>query len=170
MLGEANLLAGDVEAAARRAAEALDLSRRYGQRGWEAWALRLQGDVAAARGNANEATTRFHDAIALADPRGMRPLLAHCRSGLGQVHALRGNRGAARDAITAALAEYRAMAMPYWIVRAEAALSYTSQPPSTVTDWPVMFFESSEERNATALAMSSATVTRRSAISCTYSS
>src|SRR5207247_5360499 len=41
----------------------------------------------------------------------------------------------------------------------------TSQPPSTVTDWPVMLAESSETRNRTALAMSWAAVTRRSAIS-----
>src|SRR5262249_51376012 len=45
----------------------------------------------------------------------------------------------------------------------------TSQPPSTVIDWPVMFFESSEARKQTALAMSAAVVTRRSAISLTYS-
>src|SRR5262249_53614202 len=45
----------------------------------------------------------------------------------------------------------------------------TSQPPSTVTDWPVMLAESSEARNTTALAMSRAVVTRRSAISSTYS-
>jgi DNA-binding NarL/FixJ family response regulator len=46
---------------------------------------------------------------------------------------------------------------------------HTSQPPSTVIDWPVMFFESSEARKHTALAMSCAVVTRRSAISFTYS-
>src|SRR4030095_2109055 len=47
---------------------------------------------------------------------------------------------------------------------------HTSQPPSTVTDWPVMVAESSDTRNRTALAMSRATVTRRNAISSTYSS
>src|SRR5262245_20329387 len=46
---------------------------------------------------------------------------------------------------------------------------HTSQPPSTVTDCPVMFDESSDTRNSTALAMSCATVTRLSAISSTYS-
>src|SRR5262245_22715646 len=46
---------------------------------------------------------------------------------------------------------------------------HTSQPPSTVTDCPVMLAESSETRKRAALAMSRATVTRRSAISSTYS-
>src|SRR5262249_45925830 len=53
--------------------------------------------------------------------------------------------------------------------RADHAMGHTSQPPSTVTAWPVMLDESSETRNSTALAMSCATVTRLSAISSTYS-
>ena len=49
-------------------------------------------------------------------------------------------------------------------------LRYTSQPPSTVRHCPVMLRDSSLQRNSTAFATSSAVVTRRSAISCTYSS
>ena len=52
----------------------------------------------------------------------MRPLLAHCRLGLGEVARQRGDAVAAREAVAAALAEYRAMAMPYWIARAETEL------------------------------------------------
>src|SRR5262249_40214490 len=50
------------------------------------------------------------------------------------------------------------------------AFRYTSQPPSIVRHCPVMLRDSSLQRNSTALATSSAVVTRRSAISCTYSS
>src|SRR5258705_9970354 len=51
----------------------------------------------------------------------------------------------------------------------ESGHHHTSHPPSTVTDCPVMFLDSSETRKSTALAMSCDTVTRRSAISSTYS-
>lgn len=123
MLGEARLLTGDVDGAGRRADEAVALARKYGQRGWEAWALRLQGAHALALGAPDVADARFAAAIALAGERGMRPLLAHCRLGLGHVRALARGRARARAEITAALAEYRAMAMPYWIARAEDALA-----------------------------------------------
>jgi hypothetical protein len=45
-------------------------------------------------------------------------LLAHCRRGLGHALALRGDRDAARKEIDVALAEYRAMQMPYGVARA----------------------------------------------------
>jgi len=85
-------------------------------------ALRLQGEHALARRALDVAAARFEEATALAEERGMRPLLAHCRLGIGRTRALRGDRAGAREAIDAALGEYRAMAMPYWIARAEAAL------------------------------------------------
>ncbi len=47
--------------------------------------------------------------------------------------------------------------------------TFTDMPPSTGSAAPVMKFASSEARNSAALAMSRDTVTRRSAISSTYS-
>jgi tetratricopeptide (TPR) repeat protein len=122
MLGEARLLAGDVDEAGRRGDEAIALARQYGQRGYEAWALRLQGEIALALAAPDVADARFEEAISLAGARGMRPLLAHCGLGLGHVQALRDDRARARAELTAALAEYHAMGMPYWIARAEDAL------------------------------------------------
>jgi hypothetical protein len=118
MLGDALLLAGDVAEAGRRADEAVALARKHGQRGWEAWAVRLQGEHALARGAPDVADARFAEAMALARGLGMRPLLAHCRLGLGHVRASAHDHSGARAEITSALAEYRAMAMPYWIARA----------------------------------------------------
>ena len=126
MLGEALLLAGDVGEAGRRADEAVALARRYGQRGWEAWALRLQGEHAVARAAPDVAHDRFAEAMALAGERGMRPLLAHCRRGLGHARALQHDRDGAHAEVAAALSEYRAMAMPYWIARADADLAKLS--------------------------------------------
>jgi DNA-binding SARP family transcriptional activator len=124
MLGEGRLLAGDVDAAAECAARALDLARRYGQRGWEAWALRLDASVAAQRDplDLGAVEARFGAATALAEKLGMRPLLAHCAFGRGVACARAGVGDRARKDIAAALAEYRAMDMPYWREQAERAL------------------------------------------------
>jgi ATP/maltotriose-dependent transcriptional regulator MalT len=121
-LGEARLLAGQTAAAGAIASDAVEVARRQKQRGYEAWALRVQGNIALADGAPGDAELRFREAIALAGPRDMRPLLAHCRLGLGEVARQRGDAVAAREAVAAALVEYRAMAMPYWIARAETEL------------------------------------------------
>jgi len=63
--------------------------------------------------------------MSLAEERGMRPLLAHCRLGLGRVHRRAGESARAREETTAALTEYRAMDMTYWRARAEAELAST---------------------------------------------
>jgi tetratricopeptide (TPR) repeat protein len=124
MLGEARLLAGDVDGAARSVGAALELARRFGQRGWEARALRLDAEVAAHRAPVDiaDVEARFAAATALAGELGMRPLLAHCRLGLGTAYASAGATARARGEIEAALAECRAMDMPYWCERAERAL------------------------------------------------
>lgn len=54
--------------------------------------------------------------------RGMRPLAAHCRLGLGTVYRRAGDGARARTETAAALDAYRAMQMPHWITRAKADL------------------------------------------------
>ena len=123
MLGAGRLLAGDVTAAAEPAASGLQLARRFGQRGWEAWALRLLADVAARAEPFDLAVAerRFAEAAALAGILGMRPLLAHCRLGQGTAYLRAGDKERAQAEIAAALAEYRALGMPSWVARAETA-------------------------------------------------
>jgi ATP/maltotriose-dependent transcriptional regulator MalT len=124
-LAEAKLLAGDVDDAARAADRALGLCRQHGQRGWEAWTLRLASEITMRRGPADLdiARSTFHAAMVLAEERGMRPLIAHCRLGLGTVHRCAGDPSRARAEMNAALDEYRAMDMTYWLARADAALA-----------------------------------------------
>jgi DNA-binding SARP family transcriptional activator len=121
-LAEARRLAGDVGRASADAARALALSRQHGQRGSEAWALRAQGEISlcAQPPDVGGAERSFRAAMALAGERGMRPLLAHCHLGLGEVARLAGDVGRACMPLGVALAEYRAMEMPYWVTRAEA--------------------------------------------------
>jgi len=56
---------------------------------------------------------------ALAEPRGMRPLVAHCHLGLGKLYRRTGKRAQAGQHLTAATTMYREMDMTYWLVKAE---------------------------------------------------
>ena len=84
-LGEAYLLAGRIEDASQQARHALERSRDLKQRGHEAYALRLLGEIAAQRQppDAEAAAAAYRQAMTLADELGMRPLVAHCHLGLG---------------------------------------------------------------------------------------
>ena len=75
-LGEASLLADQVEDARACADRAVRLARERGERGYEAWALRLLGEVASHHDHLDVATAEAHygAAMALADELGMRPL------------------------------------------------------------------------------------------------
>jgi hypothetical protein len=53
----------------------------------------------------------------------MRPLLAHCRLGLGTLYANIGRSEPARAELSTAIALYRAMDMTFWLPRAEGALA-----------------------------------------------
>ena len=69
------------------------------------------------------AATHYHEALALAEELGMRPLQAHCHLGLGILCATTGQREQARAALSAAMALYRAMDMTFWLPQAEARLA-----------------------------------------------
>ena len=76
-------------AEAQRVAEvALDRAQRQGERGHEAWALFLLASVAAVTGSstAEDIETAFRLAVDSARALGMRPLLAHCHSGLADAY------------------------------------------------------------------------------------
>ena len=115
------LKAGLLDEAASHAREALALTRRLGARGAEAHTLCLAGDVAAIA-EGEDAEGYYRQALALADPRGMRPLVAHCHLGLGKLHRPRGDREQAQEHLTIATAMYREMAMTHWLEQAAAEM------------------------------------------------
>jgi tetratricopeptide (TPR) repeat protein len=123
-LGEAQMLAGRLEEAHVLAERALALTRAHQERGHQAYALRLLGDIAAHREppEAEQAEAHYRQALALAEELGMRPLVAHCRRGLGTLYAATGQQDQARTALVTAIALYRAMDMTFWLPQAEAAL------------------------------------------------
>jgi tetratricopeptide (TPR) repeat protein len=123
-LGEAYLLAGRLDEAHTQARRALEFSRAHQERGHEAYALRLLGDIAARREPRERvpAAAYYQQALALAEELGMRPLVAHCHHRLGRLYGQNGRRAPARAALSAAIAMYRAMDMTFWLPQAEAAL------------------------------------------------
>jgi hypothetical protein len=52
----------------------------------------------------------------------MRPLVAHCRLGLGRIYRRLGKREQALEHFTTATAMYREMDMRFYLEQAEAAL------------------------------------------------
>jgi tetratricopeptide (TPR) repeat protein len=124
-LGEAQVLAGRLEDAHALAERALALAHEHQERGHQAYALRLLGDIAARREPPERDQARdYHcQALALAEELGMRPLVAHCHLGLGKLYTQSGHRTEAHAALSAAVELYRSMEMTFWLPQAEAALA-----------------------------------------------
>ena len=94
------------------------LAREHGERGHEAWALRLLGEIAAQGDplDATQAERHYREAGALASELGMRPLQARCQLGLGR---LRRDRAAVLGAVDL----FRSMDMRVWLAEAERELA-----------------------------------------------
>jgi hypothetical protein len=56
----------------------------------------------------------------------MRPLVAHCRLGLGTLYARMSQQEQARAELSTAITLYRAMEMTFWLPQAETALAQTT--------------------------------------------
>jgi tetratricopeptide (TPR) repeat protein len=123
-LGEAQLLANRLEEAQALAEQALALAREHQERGHQAYALHLLGNIAARRKppDIEPAEAHYRQALTLADDLGMRPLMAHCHLGLGRLYRKIDRREQARAELSTAIALYRAMDMTFWLPQAEAAL------------------------------------------------
>ena len=116
------LLSGQIDDALRRASEALDLARRWGERGYEVVALRVLADIAGCSDppHVETAILRYREATMMATELGMRPLAAHCHLGLGKLYRRAGKREQALELLTTVMTMYREMGMTYWLEKAEA--------------------------------------------------
>jgi tetratricopeptide (TPR) repeat protein len=123
-LGEAQMLAGRLEDAHVLAEQTLALAREHQERGNEAYALRLLGEIAARRDApaVEQTAVYYQQALILAEELGMRPLQAHCYLDLGTLYLHRGQREQACAALTIAIDLYRTMGMTFWLPQAEMAL------------------------------------------------
>lgn len=123
-LGQAYLLSGRVDDALRLAGHALENSRKQSERGYEAYTLRLLGEITAQTNppDVHNAQAYYRQAMELADELGMRPLVAHCHLGLGMLYRRTGGRSDAETHLTAATALFHGMDMRFWVEKAEAEL------------------------------------------------
>jgi tetratricopeptide (TPR) repeat protein len=121
-LAEGLMTAGQLDQARETARHALDLAVSHKERGHQAWGLRLLGELSAMREppEVGEAEAYFGQALALAEPRGMRPIVAHCHLGLGRLYRRAGKRQEAQEHLTIATTMYREMDMRFWLEQAEA--------------------------------------------------
>jgi tetratricopeptide (TPR) repeat protein len=130
-LGEAYLWIGHLNDAFHLAERALRLCRGRKERGSQARALRLLGEIAAQRDppEVKQAEEHYRQALALAQELGMRPLQAHCHLGLGTVYVKIGHQEQAHAELADAIKLYRALDMTFWLPQAEAVLAQ-SEPQS----------------------------------------
>ena len=108
---------------------ALDLARHSKERGSEAYALRLLGEIAMHSEplEAEQAEAHYRQALTLADALSMRPLVAHCHLGLGKLHVRIDQPEPARLALSTATMLYRKMDMGHWLQQAEGELAQVAE-------------------------------------------
>jgi len=123
-MGEAYLLNGQLDEARQYVEGALALSQERKERGWEAWSLKLIGQLASYPDflDYRRAEEAYVSALVIAAEIRMRPLQAQCRLGLGQLFAKSGDTEQAREHLDNAAQMFREMDMTFWLEKAEAAL------------------------------------------------
>jgi len=128
-----NLLGWDCQALARAwlllgrlgdAQRLCDMAIESSPPGYAPYALHLAAEIATHpdRLDAERGEAQYRQALALAEPRGMRPLVAHCHLGLGTLYGRVGKREQAREHLVIATTRYREMDMRFWLEQAGAAL------------------------------------------------
>jgi predicted ATPase len=124
-LSEAYLHAGRPQDALQCAQESVRLATDRGESGHRAWALRLLGEIAARHDppDLEEATSRYREALSLAEELGMRPLQAYCHLSLGRLYRRIGGEYDARAELSTAISMLSAMKMARWLPGAEAELA-----------------------------------------------
>jgi DNA-binding SARP family transcriptional activator/tetratricopeptide (TPR) repeat protein len=122
-LSEITLLGGRRDDAVRLGERALDLARTHKERGEEAWALRLLGQIhiGSDASGGRQAEDLYQQALVIAYELGMRPLVANCHLGLGKLSALTGRLDQARERLDTAATMFRDMNMRFWLDQAETA-------------------------------------------------
>ena len=124
-LAEAYAMAGRPDEALDRAHHAIDLSRKHKERANEALGLRALAEIMTRVELLDTKAIAEHYAtsLSLAKELGMRPLVAHCHLGLGNLYSRTGRRQESRECFRIAAGMYLEMGMQFWLDRAEAGMS-----------------------------------------------
>jgi tetratricopeptide (TPR) repeat protein len=132
MLAETYLALERPADAARAVHDALIGAMARTQRGEEAVARQVLGEIAARHEppDTDEAESQFRKALTLGEELGMRPLQAHCHLGLGKLYRRTDRSDEASAELTTAVAMLREMGMTFWLPEAEAELAQTDAAAS----------------------------------------
>jgi len=124
-LAEAQLLQGRTADATFNAERSLQLAIERKESAYQAFSHRIVGELAAHRGPSESAKAEEHlrRAMAMAEEREMRPLIARCHLNLAQLYRRASNRDLAQAHLVTATSMFRNMAMAYWLVQAQAESS-----------------------------------------------
>jgi class 3 adenylate cyclase/tetratricopeptide (TPR) repeat protein len=123
-LGQTCFLAGQIEAAREHGQRALALATDAGESGYQAWALKLLGDVAQEKSpDLAQARSYYDQSLILASQLEMRPLQAHLHLSCGRLNRRENQVERARSEFSKAHEHYKNMEMPIWIGVAEQELS-----------------------------------------------
>jgi class 3 adenylate cyclase/tetratricopeptide (TPR) repeat protein len=87
-----------------------------------AYGLKLHGDFLLTDRRLERARDAYGQAMAIAEPRGVRPLAAHCKLGLAHCAAAQGNRQAAGRQADVARQEFESMRLRYWAAYARTSI------------------------------------------------
>jgi tetratricopeptide (TPR) repeat protein len=123
-LSEGYLRVGQIDQAMQLAERAVQLSLDRQERGYQAWALRLLGEIHAYRDNqaVKQAEAYYQQALVLATELSMRPLQAHCHLGLGKLYSRMARTAQAQGKLSAATNLYQTMDMTFWLSEANTVL------------------------------------------------
>jgi tetratricopeptide (TPR) repeat protein len=129
LLADAYLVSGRLEETLRIARESLDLSRANKQRGFEAEALHLIGEIKARQDPLDKvgAEESYRQALGLAEMLGTRPLQARCHLAFGRLYRHAGELAAAEEHLYTARRMLTQMEMRFWLDEAEAELKCLEQ-------------------------------------------
>jgi class 3 adenylate cyclase/tetratricopeptide (TPR) repeat protein len=115
-LGEAYLRKLRIADAERCGRRALILSRKHGEYGHEAHALRFIAELGVSDPSPlDECETNFLQALRRAQELDMRPLAAQCHLGLGKRYRWIGQQASAESHLNAAAALFRELGMQFWL-------------------------------------------------------
>ena len=123
-LAQARLMLGHRDEALQAATWAHEHTVMIAERGVQAWALWLVGEIASQWDTPDPtgAEARYREALAMADQLEMRPLQARCHLGVGKMYRRVGRIEEASQALDRAATMLREMGMAFWLPKAEAEL------------------------------------------------
>jgi tetratricopeptide (TPR) repeat protein len=126
-LGEAYLRSARMADAERTGRRALLLSRKQGEYGYEAHALRLLAELGLSDPSPlDESETNFLEALRKAEEFDLRPLAAQCHFGLGKRYRSSGQSGNAEQHLKTAAALFQELGMQSWSEQAQSQLASAS--------------------------------------------